>query len=302
MLFYPKKYFKKIQNITIEFLQKNKIKALILDVDNTLINYKKEMPEEIQKWAKDLKGQGVKLYIVSNTNDKEKVIKNEEKLKYITYDEFKIFINTINDDFWKTFFNFVYFTGLRKGEIQALTWNDINFEKRTIYVTKTLTVKTKQSKWKITSTKNLKNRKIDMDNNLYDIMYTYFNKIKEEKNFNPSNFIFGNDEPLKQHKIDTNKDKYFKLSGVKRITLHQFRHSHVSFLINEYVKNGQTDTTKFFIITSARMGHTIKVMQDTYLHLFDDIQEEIEEEMNQQAIDEEDMAQEEVEEETSEEV
>ena len=73
MLFYPKKYFKKIQNITIEFLQKNKIKALILDVDNTLINYKKEMPEEIQKWAKDLKGQGVKLYIVSNTNDKEKV-------------------------------------------------------------------------------------------------------------------------------------------------------------------------------------------------------------------------------------
>ena len=38
MLFYPKKYFKKIQNITIEFLQKNKIKALILDVENTLKN------------------------------------------------------------------------------------------------------------------------------------------------------------------------------------------------------------------------------------------------------------------------
>lgn len=208
-------------------------------------------------------------------NEKEKVIKNEEKLKYITYDEFKIFINAINDDFWKTFFNFVYFTGMRKGEIQALTWNDINFEKRTIYVTKTLTVKTRQSKWKITSTKNLKNRKIDMDNNLCNIMYAYFNKIKEEKNFNPSNFVFGNDEPLKQHKIDTNKDKYFKISGIKRITLHQFRHSHVSFLINEYVKNGQTDTTKFFIITSARMGHTIKVMQDTYLHLFDDIQKEI---------------------------
>lgn len=80
-----------------------------------------------------------------------------------------------------------------------------------------------------------------MNNNLYDIMYTYFNKTKKEKNFNPSNFVFGNDEPLKQHKIDTNKDKYFKLSGVKGITLHQFRYSHVSFLINEYVKNCQTD-------------------------------------------------------------
>lgn len=208
-------------------------------------------------------------------NDKEKVIKNEEKLNYITYDEFKTFINSINDDFWKTFFNFTYFTGMRKGEIQALTWNDIDFQKKTIYVTKTLTVKTRQSKWKITSTKNLKNRKIDMDNNLLNIMYTYFNKIKKEKNFDSSNFVFGNDEPLKQHKIDTNKDKYFKLSGVKRITLHQFRHSHVSFLINEYVKNGQTDAAKFFIITSARMGHTIEVMQNTYLHLFDDIQKEI---------------------------
>lgn len=36
---------------------------------------------------------------------------------------------------------------MRKGEIHTLTWNDISFEKRTIYVTKTLTVKTRQSKW-----------------------------------------------------------------------------------------------------------------------------------------------------------
>lgn len=208
-------------------------------------------------------------------NDKEKIITNEERLKYITYDEFEMFINVIEDDFWKTFFYFAYFTGMRKGEIQALTWSDIDFEKKVIYVTKTLTVKTKKAKWKITSTKNLKNRKIDMDNNLYNIMYNYFNKKSKDKNFNLNNFVFGDTEPLKQHKIDINKDKYFKISGVKRITLHEFRHSHVSFLINEYIKGGQTDTTKFFIITSARLGHTIEVMQNTYLHLFDDIQKEI---------------------------
>ena len=39
MLFYPNKYVNKIEEITIELLQKNKIKALILDVDNTLVNY-----------------------------------------------------------------------------------------------------------------------------------------------------------------------------------------------------------------------------------------------------------------------
>lgn len=69
-------------------------------------------------------------------NDKEKINTNEENIKYITYDEFKIFINTIADDFWRTFFNFAYFTGMRKGEIQALTWNDIDFEKKILMLLK----------------------------------------------------------------------------------------------------------------------------------------------------------------------
>lgn len=84
---YPNVYFDKIEKITIEFLQKNKIKALILDMDNTLINYKKEMPDNIEKWAKNLKGQGTKLYILSNTNNKEKVENIAERLE-IPYKSF----------------------------------------------------------------------------------------------------------------------------------------------------------------------------------------------------------------------
>ena len=75
MLIYPNEYFSKVEEITIEFLQKNKIKALILDVDNTLIDYQKNLSENVKKWAKELKGQGTKLYILSNTNNKEKVEK-----------------------------------------------------------------------------------------------------------------------------------------------------------------------------------------------------------------------------------
>ena len=69
MILYPNAYFKKVQEITIEFLNKNKIKALVLDVDNTLIDYDKNLSESIIKWSKDLKGQGIKLYILSNSND-----------------------------------------------------------------------------------------------------------------------------------------------------------------------------------------------------------------------------------------
>ena len=73
MNIYPDAYFKKVEDINVEFLNKNRIKALLLDVDNTLVDHTKKMTENVIKWAKELKGQGVKLYILSNTNDKQKI-------------------------------------------------------------------------------------------------------------------------------------------------------------------------------------------------------------------------------------
>lgn len=80
MLLYPNTYLKKVEDINIEFLQKNKLKALILDLDNTLIDYNKNLSDSIIQWAKELKGQGVRLYILTNTNDKQKVENVSEKL------------------------------------------------------------------------------------------------------------------------------------------------------------------------------------------------------------------------------
>lgn len=76
----PNIYLKKVEDITIEMLIKNKIKLLILDIDNTLIDYYKNLSEEVVNWAKEMKGQGIKLYILSNTNNEEKVKKVAEKL------------------------------------------------------------------------------------------------------------------------------------------------------------------------------------------------------------------------------
>ena len=67
---YPKAYFSSVLDIKIGFLIKNKIKALILDVDNTLIDYNKNLSEDIIKWSHELQGQGIKMYILSNTTKK----------------------------------------------------------------------------------------------------------------------------------------------------------------------------------------------------------------------------------------
>ncbi len=80
MIFYPNADFKKVSDITVDFLNKNNIMALILDVDNTLIDYYKNLSEETINWAQNLKNNGIKLYILSNSNKKLKVEDVAKKL------------------------------------------------------------------------------------------------------------------------------------------------------------------------------------------------------------------------------
>lgn len=80
MILYPKLYLKSVTEITMGILKKNNINGLILDVDNTIIDIDRNMDDRVKKWAYDLKKQGVKLCIVSNTNKHEKVKEAAEKL------------------------------------------------------------------------------------------------------------------------------------------------------------------------------------------------------------------------------
>ena len=73
MFFYPKGYFNKVSEISLEYLKENNIKGLILDVDNTLIDYYKNMSEETIDWANNLKENKIKMCILSNSNKKDKV-------------------------------------------------------------------------------------------------------------------------------------------------------------------------------------------------------------------------------------
>lgn len=204
----------------------------------------------------------------------DEVIKDKDKIRYITLDEFNQFISAIDNLLWKTFFITLFYTGARKSEIQALTWNDIDFNKNEIIIDKIISVKTTEQ-FKITNTKNKQNRKIKMSRTLKDTLYNYKKEMMKYTDFSENWYVFGNTRFLPQTTIDRYKHKYFKLSKVREITIHEFRHSHVSLLINEYIKSGQTDTAKFFLTLSNRMGHTIDVMQNTYMHLFPTIQDEI---------------------------
>lgn len=85
MLIYPKIYLENVRKITIDFLNKNNIKALILDVDNTLIDFDKNMEKGTKEWCEELKKQGIKFCILSNSNKVEKVKKVAEDLGVVYF-------------------------------------------------------------------------------------------------------------------------------------------------------------------------------------------------------------------------
>lgn len=72
-MLYPKEYLNSVKDITLDLLNKNNIKGLILDVDNTLISLDRKMPAGIADWAKKLKEKGIKICILSNSNKIDKI-------------------------------------------------------------------------------------------------------------------------------------------------------------------------------------------------------------------------------------
>lgn len=81
MILYPNRYIEKVTDIDVKFLEENSIKGLILDVDNTLIDYDKKMIDGLEQWAEKLKQNNIKLCILSNSNKKDKVKKISEVLE-----------------------------------------------------------------------------------------------------------------------------------------------------------------------------------------------------------------------------
>lgn len=201
---------------------------------------------------------------------KEKIV--TEKLRYITKDEFDKFISVIDDPMYYLLFNVLFYTGLRKGELLCLTWRDVDLDNKFISITKTL--------YKIhnntpTSNKTATNRQIYLNDSLVRLLRDYKATKETYKDYSLDWYVFGDVFTLATSTLERKKHQYFLQSGVHEITIHEFRHSHVSNMIDLYLKNNNTDSTKFFLMMSQRLGHTIGVMQKTYMHLFPSTQNDI---------------------------
>lgn len=190
-----------------------------------------------------------------------------QEMKFYDLDEFRKLLRAVNKCcskrmrlLYHSFFNMLYYTGARVGEILALSEADLDFCNGQINITKSLTRKTpKGIAYKITSPKNKASiRKIAMPKNLILSLKKYI-EWKQENNISEK-FLFCGEKPLGAYSYNLAFEKFRTSAKLKKIRIHDFRHSHASLLINL----GANVT-----LVSRRLGHSnTQQTLNTYSHLF----------------------------------
>lgn len=114
------------------------------------------------------------------------------KMQYWTEEDFKNFIcNVIDDQLYYTLFTLLFYTGLRKGEALALTFEDIDLYKNTINIYKTLSSVSKVENPLITPPKSrISKRKINITKNVQKILYAWKQKCMSMYEFEENWFVF----------------------------------------------------------------------------------------------------------------
>lgn len=185
--------------------------------------------------------------------------KKADSMQFWTLNEFKQFISVVDDVTDYTIFSLLYYTGMRSGELLALTISDFNFNAKTVTINKNFAnVKGEEL---ILSTKTEKsNRTVLITNSLVEAVKRHSDTIyglKETQRLFITN----------KHTLNNRMKKYCELSGVKKIRIHDLRHSHASLLIELGFSP---------LLIAERLGHeNIETTLQTYSHLYPNKQSEV---------------------------
>ncbi len=160
-------------------------------------------------------------------------------------------------------FELLYWCGIREGELLALTANDFDFKNSTLTINKSY--QRIKGKDVITSPKTVKsNRTIKMPDFLCEEMQDFISSLY---GYEPDSRLF----PITKHYLKHEMERGSKAAGVKRIRIHDIRHSAISLLIE----------MGFSAVAIAdRVGHESIDITYRYAHLFPSTQTEMADKLN----------------------
>ncbi len=230
---------------------------------------------------------------VLETNPFDKVIrptnkekKKEKKIKFYDVDELKIFMDHLEKkasmvkeknltqryyaELDLALFRLMAFSGMRVGEVLALNFSDIDFNDKTVAISKNLS-QTKQG-YEVSTTKTKKsNRIISLDDKTLHILKKWHltqRQLLLKNGYNKTPFLFSNirNQYMTRNEIYQRSNRVADACNLHRIGCHGFRHTHASILF---------ESNANFKEVQERLGHTdISMTMNIYTHVTKKVQEE----------------------------
>ena len=186
--------------------------------------------------------------------------KNRPEIHPLTREELVVFLSTCETHFpeFYPFFLMAARTGMRLGELLAVYWGDIDFAGHFIWVRRSY------RRGRFTPTKNGKDRKVDMSEQLAATLRKLLVQRKKETLKDglgevPDLIFHRNGRPFEQNYIRRVFKRALTKAGLREIRLHDLRHTFASLLLT------QKETP---VYVKEQLGHSsINITVDIYGHL-----------------------------------
>lgn len=204
-----------------------------------------------------------------NSNPCTKVKKmgrsDDRSLTFWTLDEYRQFLATFDkQSMHYVMFELLYWTGMREGELLALTMDDFDLTERTVKIRKTYFRHKCEDIITVPKTDNSV-RTIDLPKFLCEEVSNYYSRLYK---YPKDSRLF----PVIAETVQHVMRNHIKKAGVKKIRVHDIRHSHCAYLIRQGVQP---------LIIKERLGHKdIKVTLNTYGHLYPSEQKKVADMLN----------------------
>lgn len=235
-------------------------------------------PAQIRKWQNEMMGQGYAPTYLKTINNQMTAIfnyavryyhlpqnpavaagsmgkRNAEEMDFWTLDEFEQFIAGMDGDPTACMaFNLLFWTGMREGELLALTLNDVDFDRSGISIRHGYTRLHQEDL--IQEPKTEKGRRfIPCPDFLMDMLRDYVGRLYE---YDPADRLF----PFTKYWVNSQLKRCCARTGVKVIRVHDLRHSHASMLV---------DSGADPLLVADRLGHEkVTTTLAIYSHLYPD--------------------------------
>lgn len=129
----------------------------------------------------------------------------------------------------RAFFTTLFYTGLRSGEIRAITWNDVNFTEQYIDINKQVSDKIGRGTILPPKTKNAY-RQVFIPNRVVKSLRVLRQDLIENGAFKNSYYVFGDKLPLHENKPRRWQKELEKANRIRHIRIHDFRHSYITMM------------------------------------------------------------------------